>query len=233
MAVDRSGSLFIADTSNCAVRKVSAATGIITTVAGTGICGETGNGGPATSAELEGSYGVAVDPFGTMYIADYSGGYVRSVSRTGTIHNFAGTGSGTELPSQRRCSRRVGRWGSRAQRRAPPDRPIDRWPAGRGAVRISGQGAPAARTAQSHHQRDDDEHGAERDARVAPVRVLADAVNRVPGKERRQRVRRLREVQHASRNGRGSNDEQDCDQDGAHRLILLVRWLTQQRDTRG
>ena len=53
IAVDGSGDLFIADTYNNVVREVNSSTGMITTVAGNGICGYSGDGGPATAAELD------------------------------------------------------------------------------------------------------------------------------------------------------------------------------------
>ncbi len=69
VAVDSSGNLYIADTSNNCIRKVDTS-GIITTVAGNGTEGYSGDGGPATSAELDRPYGVAVDQSGNIYIAD-------------------------------------------------------------------------------------------------------------------------------------------------------------------
>jgi len=68
---------------------------------------------------------------------------------------------------------------------------------------------PPPRTGQCHHECDDDEHGAERDTRVTTLRVLGDHVSRVPGEERRQRVRWLREVQRTSHDGGDSDDEQN------------------------
>src|SRR6185369_11329553 len=59
--VDAAGNLFIADTSNSAIRKVDASTGIITTVAGTGVAGYSGDGGAATAAQLSKPKSVAVD----------------------------------------------------------------------------------------------------------------------------------------------------------------------------
>src|SRR5208283_141851 len=68
-AVDSSGNVFIADVTACAVRKVDAGTGIISTVAGNGACGYNGDNISATSAELYFPYGVAVDSSGNLYIA--------------------------------------------------------------------------------------------------------------------------------------------------------------------
>ena len=92
VAVDASGNLYIGDTSNNRVRKVSAA-GIITTVAGNGSSGYFGDGGPATSAQLNAPYGVAVDASGNVYIADGGNNRVRKVSAAGTITTVAGTSS--------------------------------------------------------------------------------------------------------------------------------------------
>ena len=80
VAVDGSGNLFIADSSNQRVRRVDAATGVITTVAGNGtLDGFTGDGGPATSASLWTPTGVAVDGSGNLFIADWGTSLVRLV----------------------------------------------------------------------------------------------------------------------------------------------------------
>lgn len=67
VAVDASGNLFIADQGNYRVRKVDALTGIITTIAGTGVYGYSGDGGPATSAELGGAYDIVLDNSGNIF----------------------------------------------------------------------------------------------------------------------------------------------------------------------
>lgn len=82
VAVDGSGNIIIADTTNCAVRKISASAGTISTVAGTSSCGYSGDGGLATSAQLSQSYGVAVDGSGNILIADTGNCLVREVSAT-------------------------------------------------------------------------------------------------------------------------------------------------------
>lgn len=90
VAVDAAGNLYIADTLNNIVRKVSG--GNITTFAGNGAAGSGGDGGAATSAQLNGPQGLAVDSAGNLYIADTQNHRVRKVSG-GTIGTVAGTGT--------------------------------------------------------------------------------------------------------------------------------------------
>ena len=90
VAVDASGNLYIADTNNNRIRKVSG--GVITTVAGDGNFGYNGDGMPATSAWLNGPYGITVDAAGNLYVADTGNGRIRRVSN-GTIATVAGNGS--------------------------------------------------------------------------------------------------------------------------------------------
>ena len=93
MAVDSFGNVYIADYDNYVVREVNVSTGTISTVAGNGIYGYTGDSGLATKAELEGPVGVAVDSSGDIYISDYSSEVIRKVDGvTGLIYTFAGTG---------------------------------------------------------------------------------------------------------------------------------------------
>jgi sugar lactone lactonase YvrE len=92
LAVDAAGNLYIADSYNYRVRKVSAS-GVITTVAGDGIYGYSGDGGPAISAQLTLPEGVAVDGAGNLYIADYGNQRVRKVSASGVISTVAGNGT--------------------------------------------------------------------------------------------------------------------------------------------
>jgi uncharacterized protein (TIGR03437 family) len=92
LAVDTSGNLYIADTLNSAIRKVTPA-GTISTVAGTGIQGYAGDGGPATGAELYYPQAVAVDSGGNLYIADTQNNRVREVNTSGIISTVAGTGA--------------------------------------------------------------------------------------------------------------------------------------------
>jgi hypothetical protein len=91
VAYDAKGDLFIADTNNNVIREVSAA-GVVTTVAGNGMQGYSGDGGPATSAELNVPTGIAVDSSGNLYIADSQNNRIREVSN-GTITTVAGDGN--------------------------------------------------------------------------------------------------------------------------------------------
>ena len=90
IAVDTAGNLYIADYGNHSVRKVS--NGVITTVAGTGVGGYSGNNGPATSAQLSGPQGVAVDSAGNLYISEYYTNSIRKVTN-GVITTVAGNGT--------------------------------------------------------------------------------------------------------------------------------------------
>lgn len=88
MTIDRNGSLYIADTGNHCIRKVSG--GVMTTVAGTGVSGFGGDNGPATNALLDSPQAVAVDAAGNLYIADTRNNRIRKVSG-GIITTVAGT----------------------------------------------------------------------------------------------------------------------------------------------
>jgi uncharacterized protein (TIGR03437 family) len=90
VAVDSAGNLYIADTGNNRVRKVS--NGVITTVAGTGGYGFSGDNGLATSAQLYNPEGIAVDPAGDLYIADTLDSRIRKVSN-GVIATVGGNGT--------------------------------------------------------------------------------------------------------------------------------------------
>ena len=91
LALDGMGNLYIADRFDHRIRRVDPS-GTITTVAGTGERGSGGDGGPATEAQLNSPYGVALDPAGNLYIADRSNRRVRRVDPAGTIETVVGSG---------------------------------------------------------------------------------------------------------------------------------------------
>ncbi len=91
IAVDVNGNIYIADTYNNVVRKVTSS-GIITTIAGTGTAGFSGDGGPATAAELNYPFKLALDAIGNLYIADDFNGRIRRVGLDGTISTFSTLG---------------------------------------------------------------------------------------------------------------------------------------------
>ena len=91
---DGAGNLFIADVANNRIRKVDTS-GIITTLAGNGSRGYSGDGGPAIAASFLNAVRVAVDPSGNVFIADQSNHRIRRVTPAGTITTVAGNGVGT------------------------------------------------------------------------------------------------------------------------------------------
>ena len=93
VAVNSVGALFIAEYGNAVIRMVTTSDGIITTIAGTGSQGSTGDGGPATSATLYRPTGIAVDKSGNVYIADNSNN-IRMVSNSATRMIFTVAGNG-------------------------------------------------------------------------------------------------------------------------------------------
>ncbi|HEX7288567.1 MAG TPA: hypothetical protein VF532_20450 [Candidatus Angelobacter sp.] len=93
IAVDQAGNLFVADTNNNAIRRIDAITGVITTYAGTGVGAFFGDGGTATSAELNRPVDVTVDRAGNIYIADAFNVRIRKVDAlSGIITTVAGNG---------------------------------------------------------------------------------------------------------------------------------------------
>ena len=94
MAVDGSGNIYIADSLNSCVRMVSPA-GVISTLAGTGVAGFSGDNGPASLAQLNNPASVAVDSAGNVYIADTFNLRIRMVQPSGVITTVAGGGSAT------------------------------------------------------------------------------------------------------------------------------------------
>jgi sugar lactone lactonase YvrE len=93
LALDSSNNLYIVDQQNYRIRKVTTSTGIITTIAGTGVGGYSGDGGPATSAQIDSeANSVAVDNSGNLYIADSGNNRIRKVDSSGIITTVAGNG---------------------------------------------------------------------------------------------------------------------------------------------
>jgi uncharacterized protein (TIGR03437 family) len=93
VALDAQGNLYIADRDNHRVRRVAAADGLITTVAGTGTAGFGGDGGDAKEARLDTPYTVAVDRQGNLYVSDTGNNRVRKVNASDSkINTVAGTG---------------------------------------------------------------------------------------------------------------------------------------------
>jgi sugar lactone lactonase YvrE len=92
MTVDSSGNLYIADAGGQRIRKINPA-GIITTVAGNGTAGFSGDGGSATAAQLNWPKDVAIDAAGNLYIADTGNSSIRKVTSAGIITTIAGNGT--------------------------------------------------------------------------------------------------------------------------------------------
>jgi DNA-binding beta-propeller fold protein YncE len=88
------GSLVFSDTFNHRLRRIDVASGIISTICGSGERGFSGDGGPATRAQLNEPYGVVVDRLGRVFFADRRNGRVRVIDTTGIISTLAGNGSG-------------------------------------------------------------------------------------------------------------------------------------------
>ena len=150
------GSLYIADTDNHKIRMVSSATLNISTLAGSGTPGYSGDGGPATAAQLDFPTGVAVDSSGTVYIVDNFNNRVRTV-QAGTIHEFAGAdhaqGDGGKATGALLYFPQSFAWdasgnlyiadtGNNKIRKVTPDGKISTV-AGTGAFQDSGDGGPA------------------------------------------------------------------------------------------
>ena len=96
---DRDGHLYIVERDSHAVRRVDATTGIISTVAGTGEAGFSGDGGPATAARLRQPHSIAFDPQGRLLICDIGNHRIRRVDpTTGLIETWAGTGEQAPTP---------------------------------------------------------------------------------------------------------------------------------------
>ncbi len=96
---DAAGNMFFVEMKNEIVRRVDAKTGVISTVAGTGKPGFSGDGGPATHAQLKQPHSIALDTAGNIYICDIGNHRIRKVdAKTGIISTFAGTGEKKPTP---------------------------------------------------------------------------------------------------------------------------------------
>jgi DNA-binding beta-propeller fold protein YncE len=96
---DRAGNLYIAERDNHVIRKVDAKTGVISTVAGTGVAGFSGDGGPAARAQLRQPHSIVFDRDGTLLICDIGNQRIRRLHLdTGVIDTWAGTGQAAETP---------------------------------------------------------------------------------------------------------------------------------------
>ncbi len=92
LLLDNYGNFYFSDFFNNRIRKISSS-GIITTIAGNGITGYSGDGGPATNAELNRPVGLSIDSTGNIYIGDYNNSSIRKINSTGIISTIAGTGT--------------------------------------------------------------------------------------------------------------------------------------------
>lgn len=98
IAVDSSGNIYIADAGENRVRMISP-NGIIQTITGTGHAGFSGDGGPASAAQIDQPYGLALDPAGNLYIADLGNARVRRIGPGGIITTIAGGGTVPPTPA--------------------------------------------------------------------------------------------------------------------------------------
>ena len=93
IVADTAGNIYFADSRNNVIRKVSTS-GVITTIAGTGTAGYTGDGGAATAAELRTPAGLAIAPDGTLLVTDNGNNVIRMINPAGMISTIAGTTGG-------------------------------------------------------------------------------------------------------------------------------------------
>jgi TonB family protein len=92
VVVDAAGNIYIADTGNARIRKI-ALNGVISTIAGTGSPGFSGDAGPAAAAQLKDPMGITVDSGGNIYVADAGNNRIRKIDTNGRIHTIAGNGT--------------------------------------------------------------------------------------------------------------------------------------------
>ena len=177
VCLDKYGNIYIADLGNDKVRKVDATTGIITTIAGTGTLGYSGDGGPATAAEMNGPGQVVVDTMENVYIVDADNNVVRKINGiTGIISTIAGNGtagyaSDTGLATNAELNTPTGvhldsagnifiaDWLNGAIRRVNAITGIITTVAGTGTQGFSGDGGPATAAQLRCHDLCFDSHG--------------------------------------------------------------------------
>lgn len=92
IAIDGNGNIYFADSTNYRIRRITPA-GVVSTVAGRGTAGFSGDTGPATNAQFNPPVGLALDTSGTLYVSDQANHRVRRITASGTIVTFAGTGT--------------------------------------------------------------------------------------------------------------------------------------------
>ena len=92
VAVNKAGDIFIADFQNCRIRKIDNKTRIITTIAGTGVCGSAGDGAAAITAMVDYPSSLVVDKNGSLFFVEGATARVRRIDRLGVITTYAGTG---------------------------------------------------------------------------------------------------------------------------------------------
>jgi hypothetical protein len=110
VALDTNGNIYVSDSWNNRIRKIDRTTGTITTIAGIGTVGFSGDGGNATAAELHGPLDICFDWWNNLYICDYGNSRVRMVnSSSGTISTYAGGGGGDD--SIQATASQIGAWG--------------------------------------------------------------------------------------------------------------------------
>jgi len=93
VCTDAFGNIYVSDGINHRIRKVNITTGIITTIAGNGLVGNSGDNGPATSARLNGPIGLSIDNEGNLFLCDVENHNVRKVNSAGIISTIAGNGT--------------------------------------------------------------------------------------------------------------------------------------------
>ncbi len=91
VTADRFGNIYVSDMGNNRIRKINSS-GVISTIAGCGVSGYSGDGFQATDAKLNTPHGITVDKYGTLYIADAGNNCIREVSTSGIISTIAGDG---------------------------------------------------------------------------------------------------------------------------------------------